>query len=554
MSSVKKITKSPKAKAAQTKAESAKSAAGRGRTAKRGAEPSQKKARATASRATSARPKTATATKHTAAQKTKAVVKPARTSAARAGKANVVKANTAKARSAAKASTVKARGVKTGRVRTEKAKAAPKVKPAAKAAVRKTTRGTTKAAPAQKMASAKRKTSPVRGAQTKQVKATTLAKTKAGVTAAPRMVPAKTSIATESRRSKTTSREAARGEAATREQIAAVAKKAATKLAAHPEVRLALRPLAERLPAAQPTKGQAVIKTQAVTKTIGAQEHQTVIQKLPKKTVAAPVANSTVPAATKGGTVQMEAEKLPAERPQIQKLMAASNKPQPVIEEVKGPEVKAAEAKNVETKMVDKATPVAKSTKAAAPKQGFKPSEYIVYPAHGVGQIATVEEQEVAGFKLELYVISFIKDKMILKVPVPKSASVGMRKLAGPDVVKRALATLTGRARIKRTMWSRRAQEYEAKINSGDLVAIAEVVRDLYRSDAQPEQSYSERQLYEAALDRVAREIAVVHKLTETESLKLIESQLQKGPRRGKGEDADTVTAEGEDGDIDEAA
>jgi CarD family transcriptional regulator len=559
MSSVKKIAKSPKAKAAQTKAESAKSAATRGRTAKRGAEPSQKNARATASRVTSARPKTKAATKPAAAQKTKAVAKPAQTSAARAGKANVVKARTAKA-SAAKASTAKANGAKTGQVRTEKAKTVPKVRPTAKAAARKTTRSTTKSAPAQKTAPAKRKTSATRGVQTKQAKATTLAKAKAGVTAAPRMVPAKTGGATESRRSKTASREPARGEAATREQIAAVAKKAATKLAAHPEVRLALRPMAERPAAAQPAKGQAAAKlqasakTQAVTKTIEGQEHRPVIQKLPKKTVAAPAADSAVLPTTRGGTVQMEAEKLPAERPQIQELMAASNKPQPVIKEVKGAEVKAAEAKNVETKMADKAAPVAKSTKAAAPKQGFKPSEYIVYPAHGVGQIVTIEEQEVAGFKLELYVISFIKDKMILKVPVPKSVSVGMRKLAGPEVVKRALATLTGRARIKRTMWSRRAQEYEAKINSGDLVAIAEVVRDLYRSDAQPEQSYSERQLYEAALDRVAREIAVVQKLTETESLKLIESQLQKGPRRGKGEDADTAAAEGEDGDIDEAA
>ncbi len=125
-------------------------------------------------------------------------------------------------------------------------------------------------------------------------------------------------------------------------------------------------------------------------------------------------------------------------------------------------------------------------------------------------------------------------------------------------MVKHALNTLTGRARIKRTMWSRRAQEYEAKINSGDLVAIAEVVRDLYRSDAQPEQSYSERQLYEAALDRVAREIAIVQKLTETESLKVIEAQLQKSPRRGKADEAEPdaeVEAEAsEDGGIDEAA
>jgi CarD family transcriptional regulator len=186
-------------------------------------------------------------------------------------------------------------------------------------------------------------------------------------------------------------------------------------------------------------------------------------------------------------------------------------------------------------------------------KPGFKPAEYIVYPAHGVGQILAIEEQEVAGFKLELFVISFAKDKMILKVPTPKTVSVGMRKLAGADVVKHALTTLTGRARIKRTMWSRRAQEYEAKINSGDLVAIAEVVRDLYRSEAQPEQSYSERQLYEAALDRVAREIAVVQKLTETESLKLIESQLQKGPRRTKAEEADAAATDSEEG-VEEAA
>jgi len=182
-------------------------------------------------------------------------------------------------------------------------------------------------------------------------------------------------------------------------------------------------------------------------------------------------------------------------------------------------------------------------------RQSFKPGEFVVYPAHGVGQIVAIEEQEVAGFKLELFVISFIKDKMILKVPTPKVVSVGMRKLADASAVKTALDTLAGRARVKRTMWSRRAQEYEAKINSGDLNAIAEVVRDLYRSDTQPEQSYSERQLYEAALDRMTREIVVVQKLTETESLKVIEAQLQKGPRRGKAEEIDAEEAE-----IEEAA
>jgi CarD family transcriptional regulator len=171
--------------------------------------------------------------------------------------------------------------------------------------------------------------------------------------------------------------------------------------------------------------------------------------------------------------------------------------------------------------------------KAATQRQGFKTNEYIVYPAHGVGQITSIEEQEVAGYKLELFVINFIKDKMTLRVPTAKIASVGMRKLAEPMMVKRALETLKGRARVKRTMWSRRAQEYEAKINSGDIVAIAEVVRDLYRSDSQPEQSYSERQLYEAALDRLSREIAAVQRVTETEAIKEIEGALAKGPRRG---------------------
>src|SRR5882672_3169522 len=189
--------------------------------------------------------------------------------------------------------------------------------------------------------------------------------------------------------------------------------------------------------------------------------------------------------------------------------------------------------------------------KKATQRQGFKTSEFIVYPAHGVGQIISIEEQEVAGAKLELFVINFVKDKMTLRVPTAKIVSVGMRKLAEGPLVKRALETLKGRARVKRTMWSRRAQEYEAKINSGDIVAIAEVVRDLYRSESQPEQSYSERQLYEAALDRLSREIAVVQHGTETEAVKEIEGQLAKSPRRGAKAETE-VEADGEaDADAD---
>jgi CarD family transcriptional regulator len=186
------------------------------------------------------------------------------------------------------------------------------------------------------------------------------------------------------------------------------------------------------------------------------------------------------------------------------------------------------------------------TAKKATQRQGFKTNEFIVYPAHGVGQIMAIEEQEVAGYKLELFVISFVKDKMTLRVPISKIAAVGMRKLAEPPIVKRALETLKGRARIKRTMWSRRAQEYEQKINSGNIVWISEVVRDLFRSDTQPEQSYSERQLYEAALDRLAREISAVQRITETEAIKEIEAALAKGPRRGKAAEGDDSVIEDE--------
>jgi CarD family transcriptional regulator len=213
-------------------------------------------------------------------------------------------------------------------------------------------------------------------------------------------------------------------------------------------------------------------------------------------------------------------------------------------------------------KPVVAAKPVAASARIEEPKkpltqrQGFKTNEFVVYPAHGVGQILAIEEQEIAGARLELFVINFMKDKMTLRVPTAKVANVGMRKLSEPALVKRALDTLKGRARVKRTMWSRRAQEYEAKINSGDIVAIAEVVRDLYRSESQPEQSYSERQLYEAALDRLSREIAVVQHVTETEAVKEIESQLAKSPRRGAKTETE-VEADGEadaDADGDDAA
>jgi CarD family transcriptional regulator len=159
-------------------------------------------------------------------------------------------------------------------------------------------------------------------------------------------------------------------------------------------------------------------------------------------------------------------------------------------------------------------------------KAEFRPNEFVVYPAHGVGKIVSIEEQVIAGMSLELFVISFEKDKMTLRVPTHRATEVGMRQLSSPDLVHKALETLKGKAKVKRAMWSRRAQEYEQKINSGDLMAIAEVVRDLHRANDQREQSYSERQLYEAALERLTREVAAVSGVDDAGAQKRVDEVL----------------------------
>ena len=194
------------------------------------------------------------------------------------------------------------------------------------------------------------------------------------------------------------------------------------------------------------------------------------------------------------------------------------------------------------------------TAKKGLQRHGFRTSESIVYPAHGVGRIIDIEEQEIAGMRLELFVIDFEKDKMTLRVPVGKAGSVGMRKLADAEMVERALDTVRGRPRVKRTMWSRRAQEYEAKINSGDLIAISEVVRDLYRSEAQPEPSYSERQLYEQAIDRMSREIAAVEKTSESEATRRIEGVIDESPRRRRALQAEAEADQADDEAQEEAA
>ena len=156
----------------------------------------------------------------------------------------------------------------------------------------------------------------------------------------------------------------------------------------------------------------------------------------------------------------------------------------------------------------------------------FSAGDYVVYPTHGVGRVTCVQTQEISGVSLELIVIKFDKDRMTLRVPVMKAQNSGLRKLSSRKLMDAALQTLKGRSRVKRTMWSRRAQEYEAKINSGDPVAIAEVVRDLHRGDDQPEQSYSERQMYQAAVERLARELAALEKIDEIKAAEKLEKLL----------------------------
>ena len=214
------------------------------------------------------------------------------------------------------------------------------------------------------------------------------------------------------------------------------------------------------------------------------------------------------------------ASKAPAKKPAAKKTAAKTTARKPADKKpaskapAKKPAAKKAPAKTA-PKAPAKAPSKARQVDRKAAK-GFRVNEFIVYPSHGVGQISEISNQQFGDAELELFVISFDKEKMTLLLPLDKAVENGMRKLADKTMMTGAMKTLRGRARIKRTMWSRRAQEYEAKINSGDLVATAEVVRDLYRNENQPEQSYSERQLYESALDRMAREVAAINK-TELE-------------------------------------
>jgi CarD family transcriptional regulator len=167
--------------------------------------------------------------------------------------------------------------------------------------------------------------------------------------------------------------------------------------------------------------------------------------------------------------------------------------------------------------------------------------DFVVYPKHGVGRVMEIQNEEIAGMDLELYVLRFEKERMTLRVPTNKVEAIGMRKLSSDKTLKEAIETLKGKPKVKRTMWSRRAQEYEAKINSGDLVSIAEVTRDLFRPDDQPEQSYSERQIFDAASSRLARELAAMDKTDEPTALeKVLEILREHAPQYYDNDDDDS--------------
>ena len=197
---------------------------------------------------------------------------------------------------------------------------------------------------------------------------------------------------------------------------------------------------------------------------------------------------------------------------------------------------KATPNKTATKKIIKKKESLKKSSEKrnVAKKEEFLPEQYVVYPSHGIGQILLIEKKEIAGQMLTMYVIEFEKEKMTLRVPIEKTKEIGVRKISTKNQLKDVFEILTGKAKIRRTMWSRRAQEYETKINSGDIKLLTEVVRDLFRSDSQPEQSYSERQLYEAARERLSREVAVIEKTDEQKAIEKMETILNNSNGRNE--------------------
>ena len=282
---------------------------------------------------------------------------------------------------------------------------------------------------------------------------------------------------------------------------------------------------------AKKTAAKKTAKASSTPRTKAAAAQTAKTKSAPKKAaVKKPAAKKT--AAKKPAAKKVVAKKVASKKaaPKVtaKKTAAKAAQPKPAAKAPVAKKSSSSTAKKAVKKAAAKVVQKTPPQKLPRQKDGFKIKDHIVYPTHGVGLITDIEEREVAGMPLQLFVIEFEQEKMTLRVPLAKAKATGMRQLSSKDTVKVALQTLRGRARIKRTMWSRRAQEYEAKINSGDLIAIAEVVRDLHRAEGQPEQSYSERQLYEAALDRLSRELAAVERIAHDQAVTHVEKVLSK--------------------------
>ena len=224
------------------------------------------------------------------------------------------------------------------------------------------------------------------------------------------------------------------------------------------------------------------------------------------------------------------------------KKIVAKRKPVKKAATKKTTAKKTAVKKTTTKKTVAKKAPVKKATtKKLAQKKvklQYSVGDFIVYPSHGVGEITAIQTFEIAEEKLEMYNVIFDKEKMTLKIPTIKAKEIGIRKVSSRNEMKKTLEILKSKAKIRRTMWSRRAQEYETKINSGILTELTEVVRDLFRNSNQPEQSYSERQLYESARDRLAREVAVVEKTDDIKAVEKIEIILNDATRKTSSENS----------------
>ncbi len=285
---------------------------------------------------------------------------------------------------------------------------------------------------------------------------------------------------------------------------------------------------------AEPAKKAAVKKSDSPTKSTTAKKaapKNPAAAKTTKKAAAPKSAAKTARKTTSGkGTANASSSPKTVKQSEKKSVKSAAKLPAAKANSKAAPESAGDDDKpKIAPAPMRPALRVAKRAEARRDKnQTFKVNTQIIYPAHGVGYIDSVEKQSIADIEVELFVIDFEHEKMKLRVPVVKAAASGMRNLSTAEQIDGALELLEGKARIKRTMWSRRAQEYEAKINSGDLISVAEVVRDLYRADDQPEQSYSERQLFEQARERFGREVAAVRKKTLEKAIEEIHEHLAK--------------------------